>query len=130
MDVIGDTLDKHVMSKKFAIIGLVLMCLSHALPGQAQVAEEAVWIDVRTPAEYASGHLEQAILIPFDGIEAGVAALNLSKDTPIYVYCAVGGRAEKAKRSLEAQDYSQVTNVGSLENARKVYKEGQQSATD
>ena len=119
-----------MMRKKFAIIGLLLVCFNQAVLGQAQVAEEAVWIDVRTPAEYASGHLEQATLIPFDGIEAGVAALNLSKDTPIYVYCAAGGRAEKAKQSLEALEYNQVTNVGSLENARKVYKQGQQSASD
>jgi len=52
-------------------LALAALCLS--LTGQAEVPENAVWIDVRTPSEYASGHLGEAILIPFDGIEAGVA---------------------------------------------------------
>ena len=118
------------MSKKLTIIGLLLVCLNQAVPGWAQTAADAVWIDVRTPTEYASGHLQQATLIPFDGIEVGVAALNLDKDTPIYLYCAVGGRAEVAKQRLQAQQYSKVTNVGSLENARKVYRQAQQATTD
>jgi len=91
----------------------------------AQVPADAVWIDVRTPAEYSQGHLEQAQLIPFDGIEAGVARLGLAKDTPIYLYCAVGGRAEKARQSLLASGYSNVTNAGGLENARQLAADSQ-----
>ena len=99
-------------------LALVILCIYH--PAWAEVPADAVWIDVRSPTEYASGHLQQATLIPFDGIEAGVARLQLSKDTPIYLYCAVGGRAEKAKQRLEALDYTNVTNVGGLEDARKL----------
>jgi len=87
---------------------------------RAELPTNAVWIDVRSPAEYQQGHLAQAQLIPFDGIEAGVSGLNLPKDTPIYLYCAVGGRAEVAKQRLEALGYDKVTNVGSLENAREL----------
>jgi phage shock protein E len=87
---------------------------------RAQLPPDAVWIDVRSPAEYEEAHLEQARLIPFDGIEAGVSGLNMPKDTPIYLYCAVGGRAEVARRRLEAMGYTKVTNVGSLENAREL----------
>jgi phage shock protein E len=86
----------------------------------AQVPDDAVWIDVRTPAEYNQGHLEQAQLIPFDGIQAGIARLGLAKDAPIYLYCAVGGRAEKARQTLLAEGYSNVTNAGGLENARQL----------
>lgn len=89
----------------------------------AELPDNAVWIDVRTPGEYNQGHLQQAQLIPFDGIEAGVARLKLPKDTPIYLYCAVGGRAEVAKQRLQAQSYSNVTNVGSLEKAREMANE-------
>ncbi|MEE4147188.1 MAG: rhodanese-like domain-containing protein [Halieaceae bacterium] len=93
----------------------------------ASAPADAVWIDVRTPAEYNRGHLTQAQLIPFDGIEAGVARLGLAKDTPIYLYCAVGGRAEKARQSLLAQGYSDVTNAGGLEDARQLADESQTS---
>ena len=106
------------MTAKHALRWLLIFTLWGALPGRAEVPAKAVWIDVRTPTEYASGHLQQAVLIPFDGIEAGVARLQLAKDTPIYLYCAVGGRAEVAKQRLEALDYTNVTNVGGLVDAR------------
>jgi phage shock protein E len=87
---------------------------------QAEVPGDAVWIDVRTPREYAGGHVDQALSIPYDGIEAGVAGLKLAKDTPIYVYCAVGGRAEIARQRLSALGYSRVINVGGLDDARRL----------
>lgn len=87
---------------------------------RAQIPPDAVWIDVRSPGEYASGHLSQARSIPFDGIEAGVHKLQIDRDAPIYLYCAVGARAEVARKRLEVLGYSKVTNVGSLENARKL----------
>ena len=99
---------------------LVLAIACSCLCARAEVPADAVWIDVRTPTEYASGNLSEALSIPFDGIEAGVARLQLPKDTPIYLYCAAGGRAEVAKQRLEANDYSNITNVGSLENAQKI----------
>ena len=108
------------MTAKTGMRWLLLISLWSALPARAELPENAVWIDVRTPSEYAKGHLDEAQLIPFDGIEAGVARLQLPKDTPIYLYCAVGGRAEMAKQRLETLDYSDVTNVGSLGNARKL----------
>lgn len=90
------------------------------LGANAEIPDNAVWIDVRSPAEYSQGHLSEATLIPFDGIEKGIAALNLPKNTPVYLYCAVGGRAEKAKVRLEAIQYSNVINVGGLDDARKL----------
>jgi len=90
---------------------------------RAQVPADAVWIDVRTPSEYAQGHLPQATNIPFDGIVVGVAGLKLPKDTPIYVYCGSGGRAEVARKHLAADGYTHVTNAGGLDDARKLAAE-------
>ncbi len=106
------------MGVKAAIHWLTLIMLCTAPAIHAELPANAVWIDVRTPTEYASGHLQQAVLIPFDGIEVGVEQLQLPKDTPIYLYCAVGGRAGKAKQRLDALDYTNVTNVGGLADAR------------
>lgn len=106
--------------RHIAICVTILLWLFEASAAQAQLPADAVWIDVRTPAEYATGHLPQAELIPFDSIEVGVAKLDLATDTPIYLYCAVGGRAEMAKQSLQALGYSNVTNAGSLEGARQM----------
>ena len=115
-----------IKSTKQAMTGLILACLLFGVSAVAQVPADAIWIDVRTPAEYAQGHLQQAQLIPFDGIETGVAGLKLPKDAPIYLYCAAGGRAEKARQSLLAAGYTNVTNAGGLENARQLAAEAAQ----
>jgi phage shock protein E len=101
-------------------VGMLLIALLVSAGLRAEVPADAVWIDVRTPAEYAGGHLQQARLIPFDGIQAGVAGLHLAKDAPIYLYCAVGGRAEKARQTLLTLGYTNVTNAGGLDNARQL----------
>lgn len=106
-----------------ATVWMLFIALLVSAGLRAEIPADAVWIDVRTPAEYAEGHLQQAQLIPFDGIQAGVARLALAKDTPIYLYCAVGGRAEKARQTLLAEGYTNVTNAGGLENARKLAAE-------
>ena len=85
---------------------------------QAQVPEDATWIDVRTPAEFAEGHIENAELIPFDRIDIGIQQLGVEKSAPLYLYCGTGGRSGFAKKRLEALGYTNVTNVGGLEDAR------------
>lgn len=96
---------------------LPLTLLLLIAPVRAELPEDAVWIDVRSPGEFAEGHLADATLIPFDGIEAGVAGLNLDKDTPIYLYCGSGGRAGVAKQTLERKGYTRVINAGGLSDA-------------
>ena len=76
-------------------------------------------IDVRTPAEYAEGHVPGAINIPHDEIAAEIGSLDLVKSQSIYLYCGSGRRAGIAKESLEVQGYSQVKNLGGLQDALK-----------
>lgn len=91
------------------------LCLLFSLACHAQ---DALWIDVRTAGEYEQGHLEGATLIPHGEIEDGIAALQVAKDTPIYLYCRSGNRSGKAQERLQALGYTRVTNVGGLEDAR------------
>ena len=109
--------------RDISVRAIILLWLFTATAAQAQRPADAAWIDVRTPAEYANGHLPQAQHIPFDTIEVGVAELGLAKSAPIYLYCAVGGRADKARRTLLAQGYTNVTNLGGLEDARQFASE-------
>lgn len=88
-----------------------------SLWARAELPADAVWIDVRSPGEFAEGHLQSATLIPFDGIEAGVAQLGLAKDAPIYLYCGSGKRAEVARQALQRKGYTRVTNAGGLADA-------------
>ncbi len=93
---------------------------SQHISGDASDPLEAIWIDVRTQREYREGHVGNAILIPFDKIESGVKKMNLAKNTPIFLYCRSGKRSSKARIALEKSGYTNVVNVGGLEQATKM----------
>ena len=74
-------------------------------------------LDVRTPAEYRSGHLPQATLMNFreDGFEEKLAQLD--KDQPVMVYCAGGGRSHQAAAMLEKLGFQKVYELeGGMKN--------------
>ena len=77
--------------------------------------KEAVLIDVRSKLEYKMGHAENAINVPVQNIHKADIP---SKDTPIYVYCASGGRSGMAASMLQAKGYANVTNIGGIGNWR------------
>lgn len=78
---------------------------------------EPVWIDVRSAQEYAQGHKQGALLMPHGEIEAAIAATDIAKDDTIYLYCRSGRRAGVALQKLEALGYTQVENLGGLQEA-------------
>ena len=88
-------------------------------PRQAPARQEAVWIDVRTPEEYAAGHLENAKNIPHDQIGQQIATHVPNKNTPINLYCRSGRRAETAKQVLESMGYTNVQNRGGYEQLKQ-----------
>jgi phage shock protein E len=55
-----------------------------------------VVLDVRTPAEYADGHVPGAINIPHTELAARIAELAAAREKDIVVYCRTGVRAEEA----------------------------------
>lgn len=83
-----------------------------AKPARAQ----GIWIDVRTPEEYESGHLDGAINIPHDQIAAKIAAASPDKNAPVNLYCRSGKRAGIAKQELEKLGYTRVTNHGGYQD--------------
>ena len=73
----------------------------------------AVLIDVRTPQEYAEGHLPGSINVPLQAIikvEEAVPEL----DTPVFVYCLSGARSRRAAAFFEKLGYSDVRNIGGI----------------
>ena len=68
-----------------------------------------VFIDVRTPAEYATLHADGARSIPLDELSA--ATLPRTNGEPVYVICQSGGRASRACEQLQAAGLTDVYNV-------------------
>ena len=67
------------------------------------VANGASIIDVRTPGEYASGHIKGSLNIPLQQLEKNIAKINKSK--PVITCCASGMRSGSAKSILKSKGY-------------------------
>lgn len=68
-------------------------------------------IDVRSPEEYASQHLDKAKNINWNGADFETKVALLDKKQPIFVYCMVGGRSKKASGKLVAMGFSKVYDL-------------------
>ncbi len=66
------------------------------------INEGALLIDVRNKEEYAEGHIDGAINIPYMTLEN---EMSVSKDTKIIVYCLSGRRSELASKKLRDMGY-------------------------
>jgi phage shock protein E len=72
----------------------------------------AVIIDVRTPGEFAGGHVKGSVNIPLDRIEGNISKIKGYKK-PIVVCCASGMRSSNAKRVLIKNGLEEVYDGGS-----------------
>lgn len=86
----------------------------------AVIANGGVIIDVRTPAEYAGGHIKGSVNIPLASL--GSQLNKIKKDKPVITCCASGMRSSSAKSLLQANGYKEVHNGGSWFNLKKYEK--------
>lgn len=68
-------------------------------------------IDVRTPSEYASGHIENSKLLPVQILADNIDLLNDLKEEPILLYCQSGNRSTVAARILLDEGFSNIYNL-------------------
>lgn len=68
-------------------------------------------IDVRTPEEYAEGHLENAININFNSNNFAKQVEKLDKNKPVYIYCRSGGRSGSAGVILEKMGFKEIYDL-------------------
>jgi rhodanese-related sulfurtransferase len=72
-------------------------------------------LDVRSPMEFAGGHLEGALNIPVDQLSKRLREVGPTS-RPVIVYCASGMRSASAVRVLKAAGWADVRNLGSMNN--------------
>lgn len=78
-------------------------------------AQEVVYVDVRTPAEYASGHVEGAIHIPHDEMASRWQELEPYRDREMVVYCRTGRRSGLALNVLKQHGFTNARNGGGID---------------
>lgn len=79
---------------------------------RALVEAGAFLLDVRTPEEFAEGHVEGATNIPVDALAERLA--DVPKDHDVVVYCRSGGRSARAASLLREAGY-QVHDLGGMD---------------
>lgn len=70
-------------------------------------------IDVRTPAEYRECHAKFSRNVPLDSLnpQTIMESRKGSQETPLYIICQSGNRAQKACEKFDAMGFSKVVNV-------------------
>lgn len=96
-----------------AVAGIGLVGCS----GADEPGPDAVVIDVRTPDEYAAGHLEGALNVDVQAADFTARIAELDPEAGYVLYCRSGSRAGVAADQMAALGFDDVTNAGSLEAA-------------
>jgi len=110
---------KKLLSAVFASALLLTSCSSGGsatdLGSQefaSKVAEPGVIVlDVRTAAEFAEGHLENAINIDVEGVQFDAGIAQLDKTKTYAVYCRSGRRSGNAVEKMSSAGFTSLFNL-------------------
>ena len=80
-----------------------------AAEARAAYDSGAVFVDVRTDAEWSAGHVANARHVPVDEVAADAATVLPQKNEPVVLYCKSGRRAQSAAEQLRQLGYQHVT---------------------
>jgi MFS family permease len=82
-------------------------CVEPAALNALATARRLIVVDVRSPAEFAAGHVDGAVNIPLDAL--GIRAGELQRDAVIVTVCGKGGgRSERAAAALRTRGFHDV----------------------
>lgn len=107
------------------LLGVGLLLGSFSLPAQTepkhlQAAQAAQWLetsknvvvlDVRTPNEFRTGHLQNAVNIDYTAPDFEQQVSKLDRTKPYLLHCAVGGRSTKALQVLQKLGFKDIRHL-------------------
>ncbi len=73
--------------------------------------DDALLLDVRTPAEFATGHIEGAANEDWLAGDLLKDVSGIDKTKPVLLYCAVGGRSGKAMAAMIEAGFTDVRDL-------------------
>lgn len=115
------------MSGKYhkVIVSCLFWCFLVAASAQVQskpigeVSPEEIakgtLVDVRTPEEFANGHLEDAVNIDWKSSDFRDQVRRIPRDKPLFLYCHKGGRSARAAVVLDSLGYEVIDLLGGYE---------------
>lgn len=73
--------------------------------------DEVLIVDVRTPNEYNSGHIEGAVLVDVTAGSFDQKIQEYDKNQAVYIYCRSGSRSAGAMRKMKAMGFTEVYDL-------------------
>jgi len=91
------------------------MSQEQLLEHQAKHPQHLFVLDVRSPEEFAAGHVPGAVNVPYDQIASRL--VDVPKDKDVVLYCRSGRRAGIAAEVLQANGYTRLSHLEGDMNA-------------
>lgn len=108
---------KAVLVVAALFVGLFLVSCARqravGVEAHRRVEAGAMLVDVRTPEEFAAGHLAGAVNIPVEELPRRFSELG-SPEKPLVIYCRSGARSSRAERLLKERGFQDVFNLGPM----------------
>lgn len=76
-----------------------------------QSTPSAIVLDVRTPEEYRTGHIDGALNLNYHDADFRAQIARLDKTKPVFVYCAAGGRSGSSATMLQELGFPAVYDL-------------------
>ena len=77
-------------------------------------SEGLLILDVRTQVEFDTGHIKNAVLLPYDEIKEKAPGVIADKNQTILAYCRTGIRSAIATKALIEMGYTNVFDIGGI----------------
>jgi phage shock protein E len=101
----------------FAALGIMFGVTACAPAEPVDMTTITAVIDVRTPAEYAEGHLEGAVLMDVQGSDFAAKVATLDPAGNYVVYCRSGNRSAAAIEQMKSLGFTNLTDGGAVASA-------------
>jgi phage shock protein E len=108
-DQAGPTPSQPAAAPAAASASLPLISPQALLERQAKKDPSLFVLDVRSPEEFASGHVPGAVNVPYDQVASQLA--KIPKDKDVVLYCRSGRRTELAGVVLKADGYTKLEHL-------------------
>jgi rhodanese-related sulfurtransferase len=93
------------------IAGISTVSVDQAAAIVENPPDDLVVLDVRTPEEFAEGHLDGAVLVDFYATDFVDQLAALDTDVPYLVYCRSGNRSGETLGVMEQLGFSSAVDV-------------------
>lgn len=109
-----------------ALLGVLIMLIKAELDHQANKGlmlspamairlmnnhDDALVIDIRTAADYKSGHIKGAKSAPLAEFASKIDSFSSNKDKPVLIYCNSGNTATRAIKLLKNAGFEKINNL-------------------